>query len=171
MLRRVKPLFAAALLTSFSLPASAATIDLIANMDCAQANAGAGTCGAGGSGTGLGLFTYDDVTNLLSWEISWSGLSGTPTVQHLHGAANPDQNAGVRVNIGVAGNPVIGSTVITEAYETELLSGLWYVNLHSDAFNGGEIRGQISVVPVPAAAWLFVSGLGMLGWMRRRQLS
>ena len=50
-------------------------------------------------------------------------------------------------------------------------SGLWYVNLHSDAFNGGEIRGQISVVPVPAAAWLFVSGLGMLGWMRRRQLS
>lgn len=26
-----------------------------------------------------------------------------------------------------------------------------------------------SVVPIPAAAWLFGSGLGLLGWMRRRQ--
>jgi len=26
-----------------------------------------------------------------------------------------------------------------------------------------------SVVPIPAAVWLFGSGLGLLGWMRRRQ--
>lgn len=34
------------------------------------------------------------------------------------------------------------------------------VRLNRCAFN-------TSVVPVPAAAWLFVSGLGLLGWMRR----
>jgi hypothetical protein len=39
--------------------------------------------------------------------------------------------------------------------------------------NGGEIAElsnvrAFSVVPVPAAVWLFGSGLGLLGWMRRR---
>jgi hypothetical protein len=29
--------------------------------------------------------------------------------------------------------------------------------------------GTISAVPVPAAVWLFGSGLGLLGWFRRRQ--
>ena len=31
------------------------------------------------------------------------------------------------------------------------------------------VGGTISAVPVPAAVWLFGSGLGLLGWMKRRQ--
>jgi hypothetical protein len=32
-----------------------------------------------------------------------------------------------------------------------------------------KITLSISEVPVPAAVWLFGSGLGLLGWMRRRR--
>jgi hypothetical protein len=31
--------------------------------------------------------------------------------------------------------------------------------------------GSISAIPIPAAVYLFASGLGLLGWMRRRQLA
>ena len=135
--------------------ASSIIIPLSASMDCAQANAGAGTCGAGGSGTGSATITFDTDTNLLSWNISWSGLSGTLTVAHFHGPALPNQNAGVTVNfLSIApGNPSIGSTTISASQATDLLNDLWYINIHSTAFPGGEIRGQV-LVPEPATSLL-----------------
>ncbi len=30
------------------------------------------------------------------------------------------------------------------------------------------VSGNVSAVPIPAAVWLFGSGLGLLGWMRRK---
>jgi hypothetical protein len=47
--------------------------------------------------------------------------------------------------------------------------------VYEDFLNGGTSVADISnvrafsTVPVPAAVWLFGSGLGMLGWMRRRK--
>jgi hypothetical protein len=68
-------------------------------------------------------------------------------------------NASPQVNIGtISGlvSPLIGSTTITDAQETQLLDGLWYVNVHSTANPGGEIRGQ--VVPEPATLLLLAMG-------------
>lgn len=131
---------------------SAATVDLVANMDGPSANAGAGT---GSAGTGVATITYDTVTNSLTWSITWSGLTGTPSLMHFHGPALPNQNAGVQVNVGVVGPPVVGNATISDTQEADLLAGLWYLNLHTDVFPGGEIRGQVVAAPSP------VPGAGM----------
>lgn len=151
-------------------PASATIINLTASIDCAQANAGAGTCGAGGTGTGSATITLDDQTNLLSWNIGWSGLSGTLTVAHFHGPALPSQNAGVQVNfLSIApGNPSIGSTTISASQASDLLNQLWYINIHSTAFTGGEIRGQV-LLPEPTATLLVAIGVLGVGIAVRRR--
>lgn len=33
---------------------------------------------------------------------------------------------------------------------------------------GAALRPTVGVVPIPAAGWLFVSAIGLLGWMRRK---
>lgn len=150
--------------------AGAISIPLSASLDCAQANAGAGTCGAGGTGTGSMTGTIDTVTNLLSWNISWSGLSGTETVMHFHGPALPNQNAGIQVDFGAisgTSSPSIGAAVISDSQEADLLADLWYINIHSTTFPGGEIRGQ--VVPEPATLLLLGTGLGLVLAIRRRK--
>lgn len=147
-------------------PASATLLDLTASLDCAQANAGAGTCAGGGSGTGSATITFDDVTNTLTWSITWSGLSGTATLAHFHGPAFPNQNAGIQVGIGVT-LPANGAAVLSDPQESDLLAGLWYVNVHTTSFAGGEIRGQVLLVPEPAAATL--AGLGLLFLIARRR--
>jgi hypothetical protein len=152
-------------------PAAGTIVDLTASMDCAQANAGAGTCGLGGSGTGTASIILDTDSNLLSWNVGWSGLSSPATLMHFHGPALPNQNAGVQVGIGVGSNPAIGNAVISNQQETDLLDGLWYVNLHTTSFSGGEIRGQVTIVPEPSTLTLLAGGLLLFAGYRRNRRS
>ena len=147
------------------IPSLAVTVNLTSTIDGAQANAGAGT---GSAGTGFATMTLDDATLLFSWNVAWSGVD--ETLAHFHGPALPNQNAGVQVSIDVAANPAISSTTLSAAQAEDLLAGLWYINIHTVAFPGGEIRGQVSTIPIPAAVWIFSSGLlGLIGIARRKK--
>jgi len=117
------------------------------------------------TGTGTGAVTLAG-TNL-SWNISWSGL-GPLSGMHFHGNALPGSNAGVQVNIGsISGvtSPSIGNTTISASQAADIQAGLWYVNLHTSMFPGGEIRGQV----VPEPLTLSLLGLGSAVLIRRRQ--
>src|SRR5579862_1722847 len=47
-----------------------------------------------GSGTGTATVTYDPSTKMVTWEGSFSGLSGPATAAHIHGPAESGKNAG-----------------------------------------------------------------------------
>jgi hypothetical protein len=98
---------------------------------------------SGGSGTALA--SYDDTTGMLSWSVTYDGLTSEATGAHFHGPAAEGENAGVQLNIGETGlaSPLQGAAPITPEQAAALLGGLWYVNIHSATFPDGEIRGQL----------------------------
>ncbi len=97
-------------------------------------------------GTGSGTFTIDTNGNTLSFNIAFSGLSGPETVSHIHGPALPGQNAGILFLLPL-GSPKVGVWNYPQAQESNITSGLTYVNIHSTIFPAGEIRGQIITAP------------------------
>jgi hypothetical protein len=100
----------------------------------------------GSKGTGTADFTYNTATKEITWSITTSALSANAVAAHIHGPAAPGSNAGVVVNLAPNGmtNPLKGSATLTAAQAADLLAGKDYVNVHTAANPGGEIRGQIS---------------------------
>jgi len=97
------------------------------------------------TGTGTADIDYDAATKKLSWKLTYSGLSGPATAAHFHGPAEAGKNAGVAVPIpGAANSPAEGSATLTDAQASDLLAGKLYVNIHTAANPGGEIRGQVT---------------------------
>jgi len=95
--------------------------------------------------TGTADLDYDAATKKLTWKLTYSGLSGPATAAHFHGPAEAGKNAGVAVAIPNAGtSPAEGSATLTDAQAADLLAGKYYVNVHTQANPGGEIRGQVT---------------------------
>ncbi len=109
------------------------------------------------SGTGSGTLRLEG--NTLSFSVQYSGLSGPATLAHIHGPASMEAAAGVMINLapfnggafGTSGT-LAGSVVVSVEQKALILSGLTYVNIHTDANKPGEIRGQ--VLPVAMGATL-----------------
>ena len=96
------------------------------------------------AGTGTADIDYDPATKKLSWKLTYGGLSGPAKAAHFHGPAEPGKNAGVVVAIpGATKSPADGSATLTDAQAAELEAGKLYINVHTEANPGGEIRGQV----------------------------
>ena len=93
--------------------------------------------------TGTVTATYDTASKTLTWKGSYSGLTGPATAAHFHGPAPEGKNAGVMVPISPSGPSFEGSATLTDAQAKALMDGDMYVNVHTAANKGGEIRGQL----------------------------
>lgn len=128
--------------------------------------------------SGNGQFTLND--SLLSWSVGLPDLSFTPIGANVYGPASTSQTA---PSIFSLGTPTTGpgpqggtltlysdSITLTAPQISDLQSGLWYVNILSDAFPAGEIRGQITAVPEPSTLGLFgIAGAVLVGNALRRR--
>jgi len=100
------------------------------------------------NGIGELYATLDTGTKQLSYTLSFSGLTGPAGAAHFHGPASVRENANVVVPItGNLAGPVHAVATLTDAQIVDLVAGKWYVNVHTAANKGGEIRGQLTRVP------------------------
>ncbi|MDH5191281.1 MAG: VPLPA-CTERM sorting domain-containing protein [Gammaproteobacteria bacterium] len=134
-------------------------------------------------GGGLDIFYDDTVLDFLSWDTSGSGFFLDPAFSR-----NPDELAGELEGFafgnfgGLSGIAKIGSLtfeaigagdfIMSMAVTDDPLKGGDFVSamtygVQTITFGSSDI--SVSAVPVPAAIWLFGSGLiGLAGIMRRR---
>jgi CHRD domain-containing protein len=98
-----------------------------------------------GAGKGTATAVLDTTAKKLTWTVNYSGLSGPVTGAHIHGPAAAGASAGIVVPFtGELASPITGSATLTDAQIADLEGGKYYVNLHTAANKGGEIRGQLA---------------------------
>ncbi|MBL9173209.1 MAG: CHRD domain-containing protein [Verrucomicrobiales bacterium] len=134
---------------------------------------------ATGGGVGVGI-RYDDVSNELSVNVAYglfgfNPLTGDYQSSSIHlGSASEEgpalvDLAAIHIPVGPRSGIYSGNVTLSQAAESALLAGNLYMNINSTAFPGGEIRGQLTVVPEPGTVALGVLGLGALAWASRRR--
>ncbi len=106
---------------------------------------------------------YSKDTRTLTYKVTWSGLSDSLSLMHIHGLGPTGFAAGVFQNIVAASNSIfpqktngkftflksgtISGTLLVDGVaikEQDLLNGVYYMNIHTSVYPAGEIRGQIT---------------------------
>jgi hypothetical protein len=107
--------------------------------------------------TGTGVATFVDLGTEIDWTLTLTNMTGV-IASHIHGPAAVGVNTGVIINLFLPNvatptlNGVVGRGIITNANNANISldslrvlfnNGNAYVNVHTSANPGGEIRDQV----------------------------
>lgn len=91
----------------------------------------------------VGSFVVSSVSGKIDYKVVANGLTGAITSAHLHYGAF-GVSGGVAFPLTISGNTLVGSiTPSTNSFLDSFFRGQIYLNIHTAANGGGEIRGQI----------------------------
>jgi hypothetical protein len=94
------------------------------------------------TGSGSGTAIINTAANTITLNLTFAGLTGAATAAHLHGPAVRGMSAAPIANIGLV-SPITNTVSFSEGQQADILAGRWYVNIHTTANSGGELRGQL----------------------------
>jgi len=106
--------------------------------------------------SGLGIFNLSKDRKMLWVNVLWYGLDTVTGVHFHYGAPGVNGPVAIGLTSHVAGNMIMArlDVSITPGLVDSLMQGKVYINVHTTAHPGGEIRGQV---------WR-PGGLGFDGW-------
>ena len=127
---------------------------------------------------GNGTVLMNAERTLITINLTFQGLFGPITMAHIHNGAfgsngTPIVDIFSLITPGGTGGSIMNAVLSINMMQANvLLAGNGYFNIHTTAFPGREIRGQINVVPEPSTYLLMATGLGgVMMLVRRRRAS
>ena len=99
---------------------------------------------ADAGGTFTATVTKSDTGASVSWQLSFTGLTGNAIAAHIHTGAVGSPGPVVLALCGPCTSPGSGTGTLTAAALEALMAGNAYVNVHTQTNPGGEIRGQLA---------------------------
>ncbi|MCZ6767352.1 MAG: CHRD domain-containing protein [bacterium] len=111
------------------------------------------------SATGEAVMVLNNAQTELSYTITFTVLSSKELAAHFHNGG-PRQIGPILEGLPL-GSPKGGIWEVTPSDVVELLAGRVYINIHSEMYTGGEIRGNVvkAVVPIHDTTWGRVKSL------------
>lgn len=92
---------------------------------------------------GVATVVFDAATRKINFIVAHNVTN--PVAAHFHGNGFPGVDAAILIPItGSLASPIVGEATLTDQQAADLLAGRWYFNIHSAAYTGGEVRGQLA---------------------------